>query len=434
MPATTRSGPADILQAALAKALEAVDARSCMSGHWPVIAANSRPVLFALGKAAGAMASAALDHYGPALEGLVVTRHGHGEPLRQRAHALNVIEAGHPVPDLASLRAGQAARDLALGLGPDDHLIALISGGGSALMVAPAAGLTLADKIALNRALLASGLPIAAMNAVRRHLSRVKGGRLALAAFPARVSSRLISDVTGDDPAMIASGPTLADPTTLEEARAALQSAWPDAPAHILAALNDPANETPKPDHPALHGHDHAIVASGRDAIAAAEVTLKEAGFTVHIPGHDLCGEASALGQAHALHALELLHAGGRHAILSGGECTVTLGSDYGRGGPNAEYALALALTVAMHDSDIADIHVLACDTDGTDGSEHNAGAHIAPGLLARAHGAGSDPHRALARHDSYTLLEATGDLLVTGPTLTNVNDLRIVLIGTGAP
>jgi hydroxypyruvate reductase len=308
------------------------------------------------------------------------------------------------------------------GLTPDDLVLCLISGGGSALLTAPAAGISLAEKQAVNKALLASGAPIGEMNCLRKHLSAIKGGRLAASAHPAKVVSLLISDVPGDDPSTVASGPTVADPTTRADALAILDKYNLDVAPSVRAFLATEAAETPKPGDPRLATADTRMIATPRMSIDAAAHIAREHGYHVIDLGDDLEGEAREVGAAHARIALETT---GPAIILSGGETTVTL-KGKGRGGRNAEYALALAIGL----EGAGNISGVAIDTDGIDGSEDNAGAHVSPDVLARARAKGVDAQAMLANNDAYGFFEATGDLVMTGPTLTNVNDFRAIIVG----
>jgi len=369
---------------------------------------KGRTVVVGAGKASAAMAAALEAHWPGELSGLVVTRYGHAVPTRR----IEVVEAAHPVPDAAGERA--AARILALveGLGPDDLVLALVSGGASALLALPAPGITLAEKQAVNRALLKSGASIAEMNCVRKHLSRVKGGRLAAAAAPARVVALLISDVPGDDPSVIGSGPTVPDPTTVEDARAVLSKYGIAAPAAL--------SETPK----RLANSEVVMVATPQKSLQAAAGVARAHGFAPLLLGDALEGEAreaakvmAGIARSCAVHGHP---ARPPCVLLSGGETTVTVRGK-GRGGRNAEFLLALAIALDGHPK----IHALAADTDGIDGSEDNAGALIGPDTLAR----GPDAKARLADNDAYGFFSALGDLVVTGPTLTNVNDFRAILV-----
>jgi hydroxypyruvate reductase len=402
-------------------AVEAVSPERCVPPHLPPPPAG-RTVVIGAGKAAAAMARAVEAHWRGPLEGLVVTRYGH---LAPGAGPVMVVEASHPAPDAAGAEA--AARILAMveGLTPDDLVLALISGGGSSLLAAPADGLTLADKKAVNLALLRSGAAIGEMNCVRKHLSAIKGGRLALAAAPARVVSLVLSDVPGDDPSVVASGPTVGDPTTRQQALEILARYGIEAAPQVLAWLADPASETPKPGK--ING-DVVVVATADDALAAAEAAAKAQGLAVLSLGGAVEGEAREVAVEHAAVVRAILRGEGPVAapcvVLSGGETTVTVRGE-GRGGRNAEYLLALALELQGETR----VHALACDTDGIDGVEDNAGALLDPQTLTRARAAGVDAADRLARNDSYAVFEAAGGLVFTGPTLTNVNDFRAILI-----
>jgi len=403
-----------------------------------VLAAHLRPVpkgrviCLAAGKGAAAMAAAAERHYLDALEldpallvGIATTRHGHGVPTRR----VRVVEAGHPVPDEAGLKAADDTLRLAAEATADDLLLVLISGGGSANWIAPVDGVTFAQKQQVNRALLRSGAPIGEMNIVRKHLSRIKGGRLAKRAFPARVATLAISDVPGDDPAVIGSGPTVPDPTTLAEARAIVARHRLDLPDAVTRALNDPANETPKPGDKVFEGSSYRILARPADSLRAAAERATAARYEPIVLGDRLQGEAREIAAEHAQFARTLSTERRRAVVLSGGELTVTLRGK-GHGGPNQEYALALAI----HLDGAAGIAALAADTDGTDGGggrpDDPAGAFVDPATLARAHAAGLDPAAFLADNDSTGFFNAIGDLFTTGPTFTNVTDFRAIVVG----
>ena len=405
-----------LFDAAVAAARPAV----CLPAHLPP-PPGGRLLVLGAGKASAEMARVVEEHWPGPLEGLVVTRYGHAVPTQR----IRIVEAAHPVPDAAGERAAREILDLASGLTANDLLLLLVSGGGSALLALPAPGLTLANKQAVNQALLASGAPIDAMNCLRKHLSAIKGGRLAAAAAPARMLCLMISDVPGDDPAVIASGPTVPDPTTFADARAVLTRYGitpPDAVARHLAAAGE---ETPKPGDPLFARVENRIVTAPKVALAAAEKQARAQGWAVRQLGDALEGEARDLARAHADLARAAARDGQRLVLLSGGETTVTLCERPGRGGRNSEYALALALALEGHPA----ISAIACDTDGTDGSEDNAGALITPDTLIRARAAGRDPAGDLARNDAYGLFAAIGDLVVSGPTLTNVNDFRAIVV-----
>lgn len=404
-------------------AVAAATPSACMPAFLPR-PPKGRTIVVGAGKAAAAMAKALEDTWDGPLQGVVVTRYGHAVPCQRIA----VIEAAHPVPDLNGVKA--AARMLALveGAGEDDLVIALISGGGSALLSLPADGLLLSDKQAINKALLKSGAPIDEMNCVRKHLSAIKGGRLAAAAFPARVVSLVISDVPGDDLAAIASGPTVADPTSFADARAILARYGIDGPAPVIAHLEAALEETPKPGDPRLARCETHLIASPQQSLLAAAAVARKAGITPIILGDSLEGEARDVGIVMAGIARQVVQHGQPAAapcvLISGGETTVTVRGT-GRGGRNVEYLLSLAVKLGGQ----RDLHALAGDTDGVDGAEEVAGAVIDPTSLARARAAGLDPIASLDNNDAHTLFQVLGDQIVTGPTLTNVNDFRAVLV-----
>ncbi len=421
--ATTAPTPRDRLLGLFDAALKAALPAAVLPGHLPPPPAG-RTVVVGAGKAAAAMAAAVEAQWAGPLDGLVVTRYGHAVPTRR----IRVVEAAHPVPDQAGTAAAREILGRVGGLTAGDLVLCLISGGGSALLALPAPGIDLADKRALTSALLRSGATIGEMNAVRRHLSAIKGGRLAAAAWPARVVTLAISDVPGDDPATIASGPTVGDPTTLADARAVLDRYGITPPPAIARHLADPAGETPKPDDPRLAGASYTLIARPLGSLEAAAAAARAAGITPVILGDAIEGEAREVGRAFAGIALSIaehgLPAAAPAVLLSGGETTVTV-RGAGRGGRNAEFLLGLGLALGEHPA----IHAIACDTDGIDGSEDNAGALWAPDSLARARALGLDAAARLADNDAYGLFAGLGDLVVTGPTLTNVNDFRAILI-----
>ncbi len=402
-----------------------------------VLAAHLRPVpkgrviCLAAGKGAAAMAAAAERHYLDALEldpallvGIATTRHGHGVPTRR----IRVVEAGHPVPDEAGLKAADDTLRLAAEATADDLLLVLLSGGGSANWIAPVDGVTFAQKQQVNRALLRSGAPIGEMNIVRKHLSRIKGGRLARAGQRAEIVTLAISDVPHDDPSAIASGPTVPDPTTLADARALVAKynlAVDDA---VRRALDDPNNESCKPGDPAFARAQFELIARPKASLDAAVRIARDAGYAIIELGADLEGEARDVAADHARLALKARGEGKRTAILSGGELTVTVRGN-GRGGPNQEYALALAGLL----KDTPGISALAADTDGADGGAGSAsdpaGAMIDQTTFAKMKSLGLDPKAYLDNNDATAFFTATGDLLLTGPTLTNVNDVRAILV-----
>lgn len=387
---------------------------------------SGRTVLVAAGKAAASMARAVERHWAGPLEGVAVTRYGHS----LKCDRVEVIEAAHPVPDESGANAAIRLLQMVRGLSADDLVIALISGGGSALLALPAQGITLADKQSINRQLLASGAPINEMNIVRKHLSAIKGGRLAQAAFPARVLTILISDVPGDDPSAIASGPTVADDTTRHDALRVLGSYGIDISQSARDYLNDPVSETPKPGSPFFANSRLLMAARPVDMVEAVVADARRRGFDVISLGADLEGRARVVGSEHARMALEIADRKQDGSppvlIVSGGETTVSVTNAAGRGGRNLEYLLALAIAVKANEK----ISALACDTDGLDGSEDNAGAIMDSNTLQRARDAGVDPAHALEQNDSYAVFRASGGLIVTGPTRTNVNDIRLIRIG----
>ena len=415
--------PRPFLEGLFRAAVDAARPDLCLPPHLPP-PPNGRTIVVGAGKAAAAMAAALEAHWSGPLEGLVVTRYGHAVPTARIA----VVEASHPVPDTAGARAATRMLDLVSDLGEDDLVICLISGGGSALLAAPALGVTLGDKQAVNRALLRSGAAIGEMNCVRKHLSAIKGGRLARAIAPARAVTLLISDVPGDDPAVIASGPTVADPTTLADARAVLARYGIAADPAVWAALNDPANETPKAGNDCFARGTVRMVARPQASLLAAAALARKAGITPVLLGDAIEGEAREVARVMAGIARSCsLHghpAAAPCVLLSGGETTVTV-RGRGRGGRNAEFLLALAIELGGH----AGISAVAGDTDGIDGSEDNAGAFTDASSLKRARARGLDPNALLADNDGYGFFAALGDLIVTGPTLTNVNDFRAILV-----
>ena len=384
-----------------------------------------RVSLIAAGKAAASMAEIALKRLPRPAATLVVTRRGHGTQGLSVRREIELIEAGHPYPDSQSIRAADRALEIAHALEAQDHLLVLLSGGGSALLAAPAHGITLVDKQATTRALLESGATIAEINCVRKHLSRIKGGRLALAAGPAHVTTLIISDVPGDDPSFVSSGPTVPDQTTLEMAREILRKYGIPTPTAVLAALEDPANETPPADSLGLAGVETQIIARARDALTAAAREATTAGYLVTDLGDQLQAEARHLGASHAALARRLSVDGKRRAIISGGETTVAVQNSEGKGGRNLEYLLGLAIAL----DGAPGISALACDTDGIDGTEDAAGAIVVEDTLDRARRLGLDPSEHLRTNNAYSFFAALSDLVMTGPTRTNVNDFRVILI-----
>ena len=419
----------ELLESLFRAAVGAAQPSHCLPANLPEPPPRGRLVVLAAGKGAGSLTEVAERHYlarmpENRLDGIAVTRHGYGRPTRRIA----MVEAGHPVPDEAGVAGTERALDLADGASEADLVLVLLSGGASANWIAPAAGLALAEKQAATRALLRSGANIGEINCVRKHLSRIKGGRLVRRAYPARVVTLAISDVPGDDPAVIGSGPTVPDPTTLADARAIVGKYRLDLPAAVTRALNDPANEFPKPGDAIFAGAAFRIIARPADALAAAEVRAREAGYDCVVLSDRLQGEAREVAADHARLAREYAAQGRKLAILSGGELTVTLRGQ-GRGGPNQEYALALAI----HLNGTAGIAALAADTDGTDGGrgrpDDPAGAFIDATTLARAAAAGLVPAAFLADNDSTGFFNGIGDLFTPGPTFTNVTDFRAIVV-----
>ncbi len=410
------------LRALFDAAVAAADPRKVLASHLPP-RPTGRCIVVGCGKSAAVMAATLEDAWPDVpLHGTVVTRYGHAVPTRR----IEVIEASHPVPDANSERGAQRLLQRVRGLGPDDLVLALISGGGSALCAAPAAGLTLADKQAINRALLASGANISEMNCVRKHLSAIKGGRLAAAARPARVVTLAISDVPGDDPAVIASGPTVPDPTTFADARAIIARHGIEPSPAVAARLEQATDETPKD----LPDSEFRLIATPMMALSRMAEVARSQGLAPLVLGDALEGEAREMGIVLAGIARSIRRHGqpvSRPAVmLSGGETTVTLGhGPTGHGGRNTEFLLALAVAL----DGMEGVWAIAGDTDGLDGMDDIAGAIATPGTLARARAKDLDPRAMLARHDSHTLFDAIGDAIRTGPTLTNVNDVRAILI-----
>ncbi len=413
----------EALRALFQAAVEAALPDRILPAHLPAPPAG-RTLVLGAGKASAAMAAALEAHWPGELSGLVITRYGHAVPCAR----IEIVEAAHPVPDAAGAAAAERMLELCAGLGSDDLVIALISGGGSALMTLPPPGVTREDIQALNRALLASGAPIGAMNCIRRHLSRINGGRLAAACHPARVLALLISDVPGDDPVDIASGPTVPDPTTLADARALVARHGIELPAAVAAALADTANESVKPGDARLARAETRIIAAPMASLEAAAAKARALGFTPRILGDAIEGEARDVGAGMARQALAARPRPGEPPVvlISGGETTVTLprdGRDLGRGGRNVDFLLGLAAAL----DGAPGIHAIACDTDGVDGADEVAGAIVAPDSIARAGRAALEA--ALARYDGHGFFAGLGDQVITGPTLTNVNDFRAILV-----
>ncbi|WP_449043879.1 glycerate kinase type-2 family protein [Paracoccus versutus] len=412
----------DFLAGLFDAAVAAADPETALAAHLPD-RPRGRTVVVGAGKGAAQLAAAFERLWDAPVEGVVVTRYGYGCDTRN----IRVIEAAHPVPDQAGLAATEALFQAVRGLSKDDLVVALVCGGGSALLPAPPEGLTLEDEIELNRILLASGAPISVMNAIRKQVSRIKGGRLALAAHPARVVSLVVSDVPGDDPAQVASGPTVPDGATREEARRMIE-AWRIAlPPRLAEWFAGQDGLPPDPADPCFKGHEVRVVASARLSLEAAAARAGAAGVPAVILSDAIEGEARDVARVHAAIAREVATRSRPFArpvvILSGGETTVTL-RGRGRGGRNSEFLLALALGIEG-----LPIAALAADTDGIDGSEDNAGAFADGGSMARLRALGLDPAAMLAGNDAWSAFAALGDLFVPGPTGTNVNDFRAILI-----
>ena len=416
-----------LYDAAVARALPA----QVMAGSLPP-PPSGRTVVLGAGKAGGAMAAAvdALWPHGAPLSGLVITRYDHVPPAYRAAPGrIEVVEAAHPVPDDAGRSATQRIVELTRGLGADDLVLCLISGGGSALLTLPMPGLSLAEKQAVNQALLRSGAAIGEMNTVRKHLSAIKGGRLGAMCAPATVLTLLISDVPGDDPSVIASGPTVADASTCAEALAVLQRYGIELPTGALAALRSGAAESPKPGDARFNGQQVQLIATPQQSLQAAAEVARSAGIDAHILSDEMEGESREVGKVQAALARAVARRGAPFArpcvILSGGETTVTVRHKGGRGGRATEFLLGCAIALQAEPG----VHVLAADTDGIDGIEDNAGAVVTPDTLARAAALGLKASDHLDRNDAYNFFSPLGDLVVTGPTFTNVNDFRALLI-----
>jgi len=415
--------PRKLLRAMFDAAIAAALPEKSLPAHLPK-PPKGRTIVVGCGKAAASMAKAVEDHWQGEISGLVVTRYGHNTPTRK----IEVVEAAHPVPDLAGREAAERILKMVQGLSSDDLVLFLVSGGGSALLALPAPGLTLTDKQAINKTLLKSGANIVEMNCVRKHLSAVKGGRLAAACAPAKVVTLAISDIPGDDPAVIASGPTVADPTTFADALAILAKYRITEPLAVVNHLRAAREETPKPGDPRLARTELHMVATPQMSLEAAAEVARKAGVTPVILGDAIEGESREVALVHAGIARQVRRHGqpakAPCVLLSGGETTVTV-RGHGSGGRNAEFLLALA--VALNGE--LGISALAGDTDGVDGTEDNAGAVLMPDSLARAAARSLDAKAMLADNDGYSLFSGLGDLVITGPTLTNVNDFRAILV-----
>ena len=422
---TTTPAPRALLQAMFQAAIAAAQPSHCVPPHLPPVP-QGRLIVIGAGKASAAMAQAVEQHWPGPLSGLVVTRYGYGVPCER----IEIAEASHPVPDQAGMDAARRMLDLVGNLQADDTVLCLISGGGSSLLALPLDGITLEDKQALSRALLASGATIGEMNCVRRHLSAIKGGRLAAACHPAQVVTLAISDVPGDKLGDIASGPTVADATTCDDALAIVRRYGIALPDSLRAALESGRGESVKPDDPRLARTHTTLVATPQLALEAAAGVARAAGVTPYILGDSLEGEARDVGTVMAGIALQTAQRGQPFpapcVLLSGGETTVTVRGN-GRGGRNVEFLLALGIALQGRDG----IHALAGDTDGVDGQEEIAGALLAPDTLRRAWALGIKPRDSLDNNDGHGFFQALGDSVVTGPTLTNVNDFRAILVST---
>ncbi len=401
----------------------AADPQKTIRNHLPA-KPKGRTVVIGAGKGSAQMAAAFEKVWDGPIDGLVVTRYGYGA----KCERIEIIEAAHPVPDAAGLEASRRLLEKVRGLTADDLVVALISGGGSALLPSPAPGLTLADEIAVNEALLASGAPIAAMNTIRKHVSTIKGGRLAAAAHPARVVSLVVSDIPGDNPALVASGPTVPDTGGRQDALASIAAYNMKLPASVMAHIHSPAADAPSPDDPRFAGNEVHLIASAGVSLEAAAAEAERQGIEAVILSDSIEGEAREVGGVHAAIAREVATRNRPFAkpvlILSGGETTVTLRAR-GKGGRNSEFLLAFAIGI----DGVSGIHALAADTDGIDGSENNAGAFADGSTVARLRAQGVDAKAMLAGNNAWTAFNAVGDLFVPGPTGTNVNDLRAILV-----
>ncbi|MGZ8301553.1 MAG: glycerate kinase type-2 family protein [Telluria sp.] len=415
--------PSTLLRNMFNAAVDAAQPSHCLPPHLPP-PPRGRTLVIGAGKASAEMARVVEQHWPGELAGLVVTRYGYAVPCER----IEIVEAAHPVPDSAGLAATLRIRELVSGLTQDDLVICLISGGGSSLLVLPGEGLALEDKQDINRALLKSGATISEMNCVRRHLSAIKGGRLAAACHPAKVVTLLISDVPGDDPVDIASGPTSADPTTCGDALAILRRYGIDVPPRISALLESGRGETLKPGDPRLAANETRMIATPQMALEAAAAVAREDGVPAYILGDSIEGEAREAGTVMAGIARQVAKRGQPFAppcvLLSGGETTVTLRGE-GRGGRNVEFLLALGIAL----NGLPDVYAIACDTDGVDGQEEIAGALLGPDSLARAWEQGIGARDSLANNDGHGFFQALGDSVICGPTLTNVNDFRAIYV-----
>ncbi|CAH2397457.1 glycerate kinase type-2 family protein [Mesorhizobium ventifaucium] len=419
----TALDPKPFLAAIFNAAVAAADPQRTIRDHLPA-PPKGRTIVIGAGKGSAQMAAAFEKVWDGPIEGLVVTRYGYGATCQR----IEIIEAAHPVPDAAGLEASRRLLEKVQGLTADDLVVALISGGGSALLPAPAEVLTLADEIAVNEALLASGAPIAAMNTIRKHVSTIKGGRLAAAAHPAKLVSLVVSDIPGDNPALVASGPTVADSGNRQEALASIAAYGMKLPASVMAHINSPAADAPRVDDPRFSRNEVHLIASAGVSLEAAAAEARRQGIEAVILSDSIEGEAREVGGFHAAIAREVATRNRPFRkpvlVLSGGETTVTLRAK-GKGGRNSEFLLAFAIGI----SGMEGVHALAADTDGIDGSEDNAGAFADGSTVSRMRAAGVDAKAMLAGNNAWTAFNAVGDLFVPGPTGTNVNDLRAILI-----
>lgn len=416
--------PKPFFESLFRAAVAAADPRQIIPAFLPD-RPKGRTIVIGAGKGAAQMARAFEETWDSPLEGVVVTRYGYGAPTKR----VEVIEAAHPVPDAAGLEGARRLLSFVENLSEDDLVVALVCGGGSALLPAPPAGLCLEDEIAVNEVLLASGAPISAMNTVRKHLSAIKGGRLAAASHPARVVSLIVSDIPGDNPALVSSGPTVPDNATRQDALAVVEAYGLKLPEAALRHLQSPVAEAPRPDDPRFGRNEVHVIASAARSLEAAAAEAERQGVKAVILSDAIEGEAREVGSVHAAIAREVALRDRPFArpvlMLSGGETTVTIRQQGGRGGRNTEFLLSLALGI----EGVEGISAFAADTDGIDGSEDNAGAFAGDTSALRLRKAGHDPKALLARHDAWGAFDALGDLFVPGPTGTNVNDLRVVLI-----
>lgn len=419
----TEIDPKTFLTAIFNAAVAAADPQRTITDHLPA-RPKGRTIVVGAGKGSAQMAAAFEKVWDGPIEGLVVTRYGYAAACQR----IEIIEAAHPVPDVAGLEASRRLLEKVQGLTADDLVVALISGGGSALLPAPAEGLTLADEIAVNEALLASGAPIAAMNTIRKHVSIIKGGRLATAAYPAKVMSLVVSDIPGDNPALVASGPTVPDSGSRQEALASIAAYGIKLPAAVMAHINSPAADAPRADDSRFSRNEVHLIASAGVSLEAAAAEARRHGIEAVILSDSIEGEAREVGGVHAAIAREVATRNRPFRkpvlVLSGGETTVTLRSK-GKGGRNSEFLLAFAIGINGMDG----IHALAADTDGIDGSEDNAGAFADGSTVSRMRATGVDAKAMLAGNNAWTAFNVVGDLFMPGPTGTNVNDLRAILI-----